>query len=571
MTELAFFPSAKRSWVTSHAGRTTAHVIGWATVGDSLLPDDALGRYFIEKMAAGQPLQQVFAALNGNFAVVIEDSGAVHLGVDSVRSIPLFYNQTVGTLAVSDDVHSLRQDSPSIDEGSATEFVAAGYVTGPHTLWRDVLAVQSGECVSWLPGESGPKAQRYFRYSCSYDSESTLEELCEQFDEIVAAAFDRVISTLNGRQAVVPLSGGLDSRLVASMFKRRGYDNVVCLSYGVQGNRDSQASREAANVLGYPWVNVVYSQDLWKESFSSAEMRDYWSFSSNGVSVPHCDDWPAMRAIHDSPDISRDAVFVPGHTGDFICGDHLKYLLDQRWHDDPSDLLGAIVKKHYSLWEDLVTKNGVRAIIKRRLEEALGGFPQEGNESVAGKYEYWEWQERQTKLIVNAIRSYEFFGFSWRIPLWDRAVVDFWQHIPISLKLEKHLYRQYLSTHDPLKIFQHEAPQSPTVQVNPKNRHNRRVRASAKARLQRIRPFDALLKRRENYRRHLREYKQHPLGLARSYGKIRFLFRDSSKRNSLSLLSRAVLREEYGIDVAELHAVRGNGVDTIGHVKARRA
>jgi len=51
----------------------------------------------------------------------------------------------------------------------------------------------------------------------------------------------------------------------------------------------------------------------------------------------------------------------------------------------------------------------------------------------------------ESKLYVNALRIYDFFGLDWRLPLWDRDYVDFWTRVPLDLRLGRSLMKQYAS------------------------------------------------------------------------------------------------------------------------------
>jgi asparagine synthase (glutamine-hydrolysing) len=264
-----------------------------------------------------------------------------------------------------------------------------------------------------------------------------------------------------------------------------------------------------------------------------------------------------LRAQHV---LSDDAVFVPGHTGDFISGGHLKYLFDPNlWSAGPRDFKGAMVRKHYSLWADFVARKEVRAIIDCRLDEVTEGLPRESDEDRARMYEYWEWQERQSKFIVNSVRVYEFFGYSWRLPLWDREMMDFWRPITIPLKMRQYLYRRYVHTHDRMNLFQEDGPESIWT---------RDVMAQQRPKRLRRKVFDAashfpvvtrLYDRYRIYRRHLREWKRHPLEQAHAYGKLRYLLLDSGKRHVQSLALRDFLRNEYGLEMSSLGRGREDG------------
>jgi asparagine synthase (glutamine-hydrolysing) len=560
VTELEFTPAQLRSWSTVRDGPDTAHATGWAFANHVFLSDESLARHILGALATPLPFSEVLSGLNGNFATVAENVQGIHLAVDTVRSIPLFYRTDDGKVTVSDDARLLYSGGRTTDERSAVEYATAAYVTGPHTLFTEVSGLQSGECVSWLSSDSRPGNHRYYRYACTYDAEESVEDLSDEFDEVLIRAFSRIIVTLDGRQAVIPLSGGLDSRLVASMLKRCGYDNVLCFAYGVPGNPELARSRASAEALGYPWLHMPYPRNMWRKTLDSAEMHRYWSFASNGVSLPHCSDWPAVKALGDHPDVSGEAVFVPGHTGDFITGGHLNNVFDPVLHEDPRDFNSAMVKKHYSLWDDLTALDGVRTAVGHRIDEALAGFQQESDEDLARMYEYWEWQERQAKLIINSVRAYEFFGYSWRIPLWDFDIMGFWGRVPLSLKMDKYLYRRYLSSHDPTGLFGDSAPAGRWDRGEAKRRLNRGIRGRIKTAISQIGPGSVLLRRFIKLRRYWYEYSRHPEGMASAYGGYRYLFREPSKRNTVALLLREFLQAEYGLELSTLRSRYENGV-----------
>src|SRR3546814_6284198 len=54
--------------------------------------------------------------------------------------------------------------------------------------------------------------------------------------------------------------------------------------------------------------------------------------------------------------------------------------------------------------------------------------------------DFFDWQERQTKFIVNSVRCYDFFGYQWRIPLWDDELFDYWRDIGYDYRYERSMF-----------------------------------------------------------------------------------------------------------------------------------
>jgi hypothetical protein len=296
---------------------------------------------------------------------------------------------------------------------------------------------------------------------------------------------------------------------------------------------------------------------MWKAALRDPQMREYWRFAMNGVSVPHCDDWPAVRWLVRQGVVDADAVFMPGHTGDFISGGHLKYLFDPTWRKGAHSFHEALIAKHYSLWEDFLRDAKVKQAVEERIDEVVAALPQDSDADEARRYEYWEWQERQPKLILNSLRVYEFFDHTWRVPLWDSAVMGFWKRVPLRLKLDKHLYRHYLASHGPQPLFAGDAPQGHEPAVAIAAQSGRTWKGRVKQGLLNFGLTAPLARNLERHRSHLATYANHPTGFARGYGWFRYVMREPAKRHALSLLVKDVLEMEYGIKLSDV--ARGLG------------
>jgi len=104
-------------------------------------------------------------------------------------------------------------------------------------------------------------------------------------------------------------------------------------------------------------------------------------------------------------------------------------------------ITGALFKKHFSLWTALQTPEN-RARIEQQLRASLAragatlGAPVDDY----GLYEYAEFQDRQCKFVITGQRIYEFLGHEWRLPLWDKVYLDFFENVPLTGKIGQQLY-----------------------------------------------------------------------------------------------------------------------------------
>ena len=390
--------------------------------------------------------------LNGHFAFVYQNENFTLSVVDKVRSIPVFYD----LYSVSSNPHCLRFGS-QINQNAVISLKMSGYTIGADTLYSDLNSLIAGEYCY----EMGGKIERrsYFRYEPWVKSNQEINS--DDLSEVTLNILKKLIQNLKGRQIVVPLSAGNDSRLIASGLKHLGYENVKCYSYGIPGNFEAKVAEVIANKLGYDFRFVPLNLFSERKFYRSKEFKEYLEFAETYVSVPYFQSLSSISKLRDW--IDKDAVFVNGNTGDFISGGHINsHYFNQRNPKKEGDRVDIVneanIYKNFSLWGFLKnSKNLIR--IKDQLNDEIPLNIQDieiGREY--GLYEYSEYRNRQSKYVISGQRAYEFYGYEWRLPLWDDAYIEFWEKVPLQLKINQKLYTDMLKTKNWCEVWDESVP-----------------------------------------------------------------------------------------------------------------
>jgi asparagine synthase (glutamine-hydrolysing) len=391
--------------------------------------------------------------LQGNFSFLIKDKDKKVIAcVDKIRSFPLFYSYSDKTLFISDSPHTIREKINTNKEYlSFLEFQMSGYVSGRDTLFKEIKQLQAAEFLYY----DGSKidVRNYYLFYQPKNIELSEEKLIDKLHDINCSIFKRLIQRLNGRPVLLALSAGLDSRLILCLLKYLKYDNINTFSYGIPGNWDARWAATIARKLKVNWFFLPYTRGLGQKVFSSQEYLDYAQFAHRYTSLPFILDFPALWQLKRSNKLPDNTVMLNGQTGDFISGNHISDSFNQ---DKVSRevFFQAVIKKHYSLWENLHTEDNLRKI-KNKITGVLPLPLQENmDRDYAMKlYELWECRERQAKYVINGQRPYDFFKLSWELPLWDDQYLYFWSALPFKYKFKQTLYKKYLEKFDFFAVF----------------------------------------------------------------------------------------------------------------------
>jgi asparagine synthase (glutamine-hydrolysing) len=365
---------------------------------------------------------------NGLFSVVIISDSGFYAAVDIVRSFPLYYS-----------IHDKRvrlSDSPGeggvrmINSERIPEFLACGHVTGDQTLLYGVYQIQPGAYICYE--HSKPvKQEFYYRHSVELTNAINSSQAGKNLCHFLRKIGERLIVSLKGRQAVIPLSGGYDSRLLAVLLKENAYPNVLCYTFGRDRNFEVERAKSVAKKLDFPWYFIKNDHPLIDDYFNCEHFKAYYQYVSCYSSMFFMEQYFALRYLHDKKLIAEDAVFIPGFSGDFIAGSHLKNQFTEK--SNKQCVVRAIYRNNYYL-------HPMSAQEKHEILFRISDFIRPGQGLAHSLYEDWDFKERQSKFIVNSARIYPFFGYSYRLPFWDKELVLFFRSLPLALKNNKELY-----------------------------------------------------------------------------------------------------------------------------------
>lgn len=435
-----FQPTGKYSkWFTYSTGDVTVSVCGHAYYYHSYHYGEAFARTIADSVRDNWDTQagDILKRLNGNWALVVLHDDILYAAADRTRSFPLLYHELNSDLYLTDDFARIFHNGVRWCHEGIEDFLWSGYPTDTLTLANGVYQIPAGMFLRYDVNAKEKSLTRYFSFLPRSEDSDSDDQLSKRLATLLDESAQRAGNTVRGK-IVVPLSGGMDSRIIVAAMKRNGFENVLCFSYGKKGNPESAASKSIAESLNYKWHFVEYSPTTWSECMFSREMKDYLAFACNGCSMPVFSNWYAVKSLCERNILSPGDTFIPGHTGDFLTGGHIPSDLFAEQSVTLDDILSLIIKKHFSRWSDFPPV-GIRPRLRKNVLTETNNTSL-NNIEAANLYEMWNWKERQAKMIVNSNRIYEYFGFSWSNPLWDAELIDFYLTVPFELRCNRKLF-----------------------------------------------------------------------------------------------------------------------------------
>jgi asparagine synthase (glutamine-hydrolysing) len=168
---------------------------------------------------------------------------------------------------------------------------------------------------------------------------------------------------------------------------------------------------------------------------------EYYRFSANGTSMFYMQEYFAAKVLREMGIVPDDAIFIPGHTGDFLAGSQLTKL-NIREHISIKKITGRILNFRYNLNPmPPESQRRYKQQVHAQIMEIQLQHPEASTYSI---FENWDQKERLSKLIGNSANVYNYFGFEHRLPFYDLEMLVFFRDLPYPFKQNKRLYSRVL-------------------------------------------------------------------------------------------------------------------------------
>lgn len=399
---------------------------------------------YVQQFKSVQALQSALRVANGAFAVVFVSEKEVLVMVDRIRSFPLFYAMDQHQLLVSDDalvLSKIKGDS-SLDELSVSFVKYLNYAPANRTLLTGVFQLQAGQMLVYQTHNCELQLDFYYHHVHLYRHEPVESTLVNVFEDKLRLVFERLVQSAKGKTLMIPLSGGLDSRLIVAMVKQLNYSKVMCYTYGNPESHEVTTAKKVAESVGYPWLFIDYSAPLYA-TYLSQQAHDFRKYCGNAATFPQEQEFFALHFLASQGLIPEDAIFVPGYCGDLPAGSYLPSIKEQKTiAKGKKEAFEFILQRHAKKYCHEQDFKAVKAALRKEWE----GISWNNMEAFISAHENWFTINKVSKNIVNTIRTYEYFGFEWRLPLWDHDFVAFFYDLPNHLRKDKCFYATYLNS-----------------------------------------------------------------------------------------------------------------------------
>jgi hypothetical protein len=415
------WPAPGPGWRTAEAGNLLA---GWQGDGPNVAVGDVYGPLDFSALAAGDVTAA--ARLDGAFAVLAFDASHRRAAVitDRFGLHPVYTAERGGLIGWSTSLlalASLLGLPRQVDADAAAEMLVLHMPLADRCLLSGAKTAAPASVLR--VDEAGATATEYWRWDGLKEVPAEEGELLRPTFALIEAAIMRAVPA--GAKVALPLSGGLDSRMLAAVMVKNG---VRIQAYNIDFGREAEIARQVADTLGIPLTTLPMLGR--PESVPEAHASVDGAYHLNQMWGQEM----ARRAAEDGCDVLTDGLAFDAILGAvFQCG--------------PGDeALATNLEANFSdVTEPMLARQGGAAYAQGVFGRVRAGIAAEARAAVA------QAGPRASEHFVmrNRVRKYT-FGYCLanerplpgRFPYITRELFEHCLRLPVAAREEHRLYRR---------------------------------------------------------------------------------------------------------------------------------
>jgi asparagine synthase (glutamine-hydrolysing) len=414
-----------------------SYVKGFAFINDRLLSEQDILNEIIQSIEDDR-LNECMIKLNGNFSIILQYRGSTFLFADKLKTYPLLYAKVNNEWIISDQAKAMMDAMPlySPDSVAIKTYLALGYLHGNQTFLENCSIVPAG---NYVKIQEEAFLHEYHRHICEKKIMPD-KEIMQASVIALEDAIRRMTASIGERPVWIALSGGYDSRLLACVLKKMNIKNVKCYTYGINESYEVKISKRVAEILGFQWHCVEYTEDKVLTCLNDIIDKDFLMWSMNLNTTSHFQDLIAIKELVEKGIIKQNSVIISGHKVGILNEEKLPINL-LRSRKSVADLI------YYSYFYWNILKGNDKRKVLANLGITLNSTISNNDELLTcDLVSDWNIKYRQANFIINSVRCYEYYNLDWRIPMWDDEFARLWLSLDPrrNSKIECHLQKKYI-------------------------------------------------------------------------------------------------------------------------------
>jgi len=402
-------------------------------------------------------IENLIPELSGNFILCVFDGTNLLIANDRWGCYPLYYIRINENIYYSDSWENIiKYSTKKISSDNLIEYISLGHVFNSKTLIEDIFEIKPHTIIKHSDeGKLLTEIKSYWKLVHLFKSVNVSSKE-KEFVDLWNSQIDIYGKYLEQKatKCFIPVTGGLDSRLLVTSFNK--YD--VQIRTATWGADESFYEIENAKtvvakmnkVISYD--TVILDENYVLNLFKSDTKFNYLTTARIG-----------NEAYYLEQNFPDTQFIIPGFSGDFMAGSHLKYKM-KSWKSK-NDIVDYICKfkisdiSKYLMTIDLDFNNNLRTLISDSIEN---------DNDIISAFIRWDVEERQRQYIV---RAGNFFSETRQlIPFFDYKLMDFFLELPFEELVNTKLYinsqKKYFYKNNP-EIFKIKRENSsPKIIIN---------------------------------------------------------------------------------------------------------
>lgn len=411
---------------------------GYAFIHGKTHNAESLIELFLKKKNKSE-LISLIKELDGPFSIIININEEIFVFVNILRSFPLFYKINKEDIIVTDFFNVDQLKNENINTENLEMFKNGLSTLGETTLLHNWFQLQSGEYLE-IKKESY-SINKYWDLQYAEIQEKSLNMSLKILRNSYEETFENVVKFLDGRTAVIPLSGGHDSRLVAYYLYKLKYPKVITYSYGTKNIDENKYSEEVSKALGFKHYYVEYDNNKNRKIYKKMS-KDYLLFSGNVGVVPCIQELIALKELTDKEVINKNCVVIPGFACDALYDGTINNFVEKSDSLGKFNISNFIIQKYYKI-RNVELSNNLKVLLEKKTKSLMKNPQEENLKNYLEIIEKFDLLERQSKFIQNAVRVYEFFDLEWITPYFSLSQLEIIEKIDYSHRVNRNLMYKF--------------------------------------------------------------------------------------------------------------------------------